>query len=105
MHCPQIRATHFEIPFDEGIDSFLDLSRHIVKQLSLEPHLKAIIYNKKGQPYFYNLDLMYMRLPKIDFSQPIYTVFTASSSVVDEEVLEPVTVGANPSKLTILKGK
>lgn len=95
----------FEIPFAEGIDSFLDLSRHIVKELNLEPHLKAIIYNKKGQPYFYNLDLMHMRLPKLDFSEPIYVVFTVSPSAVDEEVIEPIMTNANLKKVTVVKGQ
>ena len=69
VYCPQIRKTMIELPFSENIDSYLDLSKHIISSLGLDPSLKAIIYNKKGQPFFYNLDLMHMRLPKLDFSE------------------------------------
>lgn len=66
--CPQIRKTPIELPFDPATDSFLALSAHIVGALGLDPSLKAIPYNKQGQPLFYNLDLMHRRLPKFDFS-------------------------------------
>lgn len=69
LRCPQIRKTAIELPFNDALDSYFDLSRYIITQLNLEPHLKAIPFNKKGQPYFYNLDLMHMKLPKLDFSE------------------------------------
>jgi hypothetical protein len=69
LNCPQIRRSPIELAFDENLDSYLDFSRYIVSKLGLDPHLKAVLYNRKGQPYFYNLDLMHMRLPKLDFSE------------------------------------
>ena len=69
LRCPQIRKTVIELPFDDSIDSYLDLSKYIVGTLNLDENLKAIPYNKKGQPFFYNLDLMHTRLPKLDFSE------------------------------------
>ena len=45
------------------------MSTSIVSQLNLDCTLKALFYNKKGQPLFYNLDLMHTRLPKLDFSE------------------------------------
>ena len=83
LKCPQIRKTVIELAFDENLDSYLDLSKYIVSALNLESHLKAIPYNKKGQPYFYNLDLMHTRLPKVDFSEELYIIFSASPSFVD----------------------
>lgn len=35
LYCPQIRKTVIELTFDEKIDSYLDLSRHIVHSLGL----------------------------------------------------------------------
>lgn len=87
LNCPQIRKTAIELPFNDNLDSFLDLSKYIVNKLGLDPQLKAIIYNKKGQPFLYNLDLMHMRLPKLDFSEEIFVMFTVSPSTVDEEVV------------------
>ena len=69
LNCPQIRRPVIELPNNDSFVSYLDLSRYIVKELNLDSHLKALIYNKRGEPFFYNLDLMYMRLPKIDFSE------------------------------------
>ena len=104
LRCPQIRKTLIELPFDDRIDSYLDLSRYIVGELNLEPHLKAIPYNKKGQPFFYNLDLMHSQLPKLDFSEQLYITFTASPSFVDEEIVQPVTIEANIKKVSVTKG-
>jgi hypothetical protein len=81
--CPQIRKSLIEVPFDESLDSFLDLSKYLIIRLGMDPHLKAILYNRKGQPFLYNLDLMHMRLPKLDFSEELYVMFTDSSSAVD----------------------
>ena len=69
LRCPQIRKTAIELCFNDSLDSYLDLSRYVVSQMNLDPHLKAIPFNRKGQPYFYNLDLMHMKLPKLDFSE------------------------------------
>jgi len=69
LRCPQIRKTIIELPFDDSLDSYLDLSKYIIGNLNLDSHLKAIPFNKKGQPFFYNLDLMHTRLPKLDFSE------------------------------------
>jgi phosphopantetheinyl transferase len=66
--CPQIRKALIELPFSEHLISYLDLSTHIVKTLGLDPSLKALLYNKYGQPFLYNLDLMHFPIPKIDFS-------------------------------------
>ena len=68
LFCPQIRNTVIELPGSSTASSYLDLSRYIVETLGLDSNLKALIYSKKGEPFFYNLDLMHMRLPKIDFS-------------------------------------
>ena len=87
LFCPQIRKTVIEMAFDEKIDSYLDLSKYIVSSLGLQPDLKALLYNNKGQPFFYNLDLMHMRLPKLDFSEELYVIFSASPSTVDENVV------------------
>ena len=87
LHCPQIRKAAIELPFDLNIDSYLDLSKHMVSQLGLESDLKAIIYNKRGQPFLYNLDLMHTRLPKLDLAEPFYALFTRSPSTADEEVI------------------
>jgi hypothetical protein len=69
LRCPQIRKTVIELPFEPSLDSYLDLSRYIVSALGLQPQLKVLLYNKKGQPFFYNLDLMHQRLPKLDLSE------------------------------------
>jgi phosphopantetheinyl transferase len=75
-----------ELPFEITLDSYLELSNYIVKNLGLDPKLKSILYNKKGQPFIYNLDLLYTRLPKLDFSETFYVIFTASPSTVDEAI-------------------
>ena len=63
-----------------------------------------MLYNKKGQPYFYNLDLMHRQLPKLDFSEEIYVVFTASASTVDEEVVQPAMLSGSQNEISIIKG-
>jgi hypothetical protein len=69
VYCPQIRKGLIEIPFPTTLTSYLELSQWIVDSLGLEPSLKAILYGKYGQPLIYNLDLMHLPLPKIDFSE------------------------------------
>lgn len=69
IHCPQIRNTIIEIPFEPSLDSYLELSRYIVSQLGIDKSLKALLYNSKGQPFLYNIDLMHSHLPKLDFSE------------------------------------
>jgi len=69
LHCPQIRNTIIELPFHPALDSHFQLSKYIVSQLGIEPSLKALLYNSKGQPFLYNLDLMHTRLPKLDLSE------------------------------------
>jgi hypothetical protein len=41
----------------------------ITKELGLPSTLKALLYNRKGQPFLYNLDLMHLPLPKLDFAE------------------------------------
>lgn len=70
IRCPQIPKTGLiEVPISEEVKSFLDLSKTITKELGLSNELKALLYNRKGQPFCYNLDLMNMPLPKLDFSE------------------------------------
>lgn len=104
IFCPQIRKSLIEVPFDESLDSYLDLSKYLIRRLGIDPHLKAILYNKKGQPFLYNLDLMHMRLPKLDFSEELYVMFTDSSSAVDEEVVEPPSLSTEISQISIVRG-
>lgn len=89
LNCPQIRKNIIELPRDDSLASYFEISRYIVNQLGLTSNLKALIYSKKGEPFFYNLDLMHMRLPKIDFSEELFVIFTATPSTLDEEVIEP----------------
>ena len=89
LNCPQIRKNIIELPRDDSLVSYFEISRYIVSQLGLNSNLKALIYSKKGEPFFYNLDLMHMRLPKIDFSEELFVIFTATPSTLDEEVIEP----------------
>ncbi|CAM6004658.1 unnamed protein product [Sphagnum balticum] len=83
ISCPQIRKTPLEISLESSVDTYFELSKTIVKNLGLAENLKAILYNKYGQPYLYNLDLLHSRLPKIDFSQEHTVIFTASPSTID----------------------
>lgn len=69
LFCPQIRKSVIEVPFDDSLNSYLDLSKYLIRRLGMDPNLKAILYDKKGQPFLYNLDLMHARLPKLDFSE------------------------------------
>lgn len=70
IRCPQLPKTGLiEVPISEKISSFFDLSETIVKELGLSSNLKALLYNHKGQPFIYNLDLMHLPLPKLDFSE------------------------------------
>lgn len=92
------------MPFDESLDSYLDLSKYLIRRLGIDPHLKAILYNSKGQPFLYNIDLMHMRLPKLDFSEELYVIFTASESTVDEDVVEPVTLSGKLSQISVTRG-
>jgi hypothetical protein len=62
------------------------------------------LYNKKGQPFFYNIDLMHLRLPKLDFSEEMWVIFTASPSTIDTAVPnlnEPIN---NSCFVSILRG-
>ena len=70
IRCPQIpKSGLIEVPVPQTVSSFLQLSEQIVKSLGLPSELKALLYNSKGQPLFYNLDLMHMPLPKLDFAE------------------------------------
>jgi hypothetical protein len=70
VRSPQIpNSGVIEIPVTLEIRSFFELSQHIVAELGLSSSLKALLYNQKGQPFFYNLDLMNFPLPKLDFSE------------------------------------
>ncbi len=92
------------MPFDLGIDSYLELSTLIVRKLGLDSKLKALLYNKKGQPLIYNLDLLHSRLPKLDLSEHYYVIFTATGSVVDEVIVEPNTISNNLTEITVIHG-
>ncbi len=70
VRCPQVpKSGLIEVPVADTVASFFDLSQAITRSLGLSPDLKAVLYNCKGQPFFYNLDLMHMPLPKLDFSE------------------------------------
>lgn len=70
VRCPQIPKTGvIEVPVSEAVASFWELSQAITSSLGLPAELKALLYNSRGQPFFYNLDLMYLPLPKLDFSE------------------------------------
>jgi hypothetical protein len=70
VRCPQIPKTGLiEVPVPEAVGSFLELSEAITSSLGLPASLKALLYNSRGQPFFYNLDLMHLPLPKLDFSE------------------------------------
>ena len=92
------------MPFDIGVDSYLEFSTLIVSKLGLDSKLKALLFNKKGQPLIYNLDLLHSRLPKLDFSEHYYVIFTATPSVVDEVVVEPLTISNNLTEITVNHG-
>ena len=45
-----------------------------------------------------------MRLPKIDFSEELYVMLTASPSTIDEDVMEPeIPMGKRKTTLVIIK--
>ena len=70
IRCPQIpKSGLFEVPVADKVASFYDLSQAITSSMGLANDLKALLYNSKGQPFLYNLDLMHMPLPKLDFSE------------------------------------
>lgn len=70
VRCPQIpKSGLIEVPVADKVASFYDLSQTITRSLGLASQLKALLYNSKGQPFLYNLDLMHMPLPKLDFSE------------------------------------
>ena len=83
VFCPQIRKGVIEMPLDDNIDTHWELSQWLVSQLGLDPTLKAVLYGRYGQPLIYNLDLMHQSLPKLDFSEEMWVVFTASPSTLD----------------------
>jgi hypothetical protein len=100
--CPQIRRTVIELPYDLDSDTYLDLSRHIVTTLGLDNSIKAILYNSRGQPFLYNLDLMHTRLPKLDFNESYYVVFNCTASTVDHQILEPTFIEATFSDISVM---
>lgn len=102
--CPQVRRTVIELPYDLNLDSYLDLSRHIVATLGLDNDIKAILYNSRGQPFLYNLDLMHTRLPKLDLTESYYVIFNCSPSTVDEQIAEPTFVETVFSDISIVMG-
>lgn len=70
VRCPQIpKSGLIEVPVADSVASFYDLSQTITRSLGMASELKALLYNSKGQPFLYNLDLMHMPLPKLDFSE------------------------------------
>lgn len=104
LRCPQIpKSGLIEVPISEHVSSFFDLSQTIVKQLGLPSELKALLYNRKGQPFLYNLDLMHFPLPKLDFTEEMWAVFTASPATIDTPVSKPEAI-VNPVKISILRG-
>ena len=102
--CPQVRKTVIEIPLDNDIDSHWELSRWIVAQLGLDLSLKALLYSKYGQPYVYNLDLMNQPLPKLDFDEPHWVIFSPSESTLDTPAVDPNEPEKAASILFITKG-
>lgn len=89
MNCPQIRKTAIQIPIEDDFSSHLAFSQYVVKTLGLPTNLKAVLYNKFGQPYLFNLDLMHLSFPKVDYSEQHYLVFTPTPSTADVEVVTP----------------
>lgn len=105
IRCPQIpKSAIIEVPVSEKLKSFWDLSNEIIKELGLPNSLKAILYNSKGQPFIYNLDLMHLPLPKLDFSQEMWVVFTASPSTIDVPVAKFNQLISNATNISILRG-
>lgn len=105
IRCPQIpKSAVIEVPVSDKLKSFWDLSCEIVKELGLPSSLKAVLYNNKGQPFIYNLDLMHLPLPKLDFSQEMWVVFTASPSTIDAPVAKFNQPLVNATKVSILRG-
>lgn len=104
IRCPQIpKSGLIEVPISNQVSSFFDLSQTIVKELGLPSELKALLYNRKGQPFFYNLDLMHFPLPKLDFSEEMWAIFTVSPATIDTPVSKPEAI-VDPCKITISRG-
>ena len=81
--CPQIRDAIFEIPFENGIGNYWELSRHILKHLKKDASMKALLYSRFGAPLLYNLDQMKYPLPQLDLKDEFWVVLTPTKSTID----------------------
>lgn len=104
--CPQIRKAVIELPIPENVITFsyLQLSNWIITQLNLSPTLKAILFNHYGQPFLYNLDLLHLPLPKVDFDETFHVVFTATPSSTDQPEPVPASSGGPISQVAVTWG-
>lgn len=55
----------------------------------MDSSFKALIYSEEGQPLLFNLDMIHMKMPKLDFSRKHYVLFTATKSLSDQYPIQP----------------
>lgn len=101
---PQIRKAGFSIPIKANM-TFLELSEWVVSQFSLPNNFKAIIYDARGQPLLFNLDLMNQHLPKLALDEDYFFVLTATTSTVDQKPILGMFVKENEVLVQINHGK
>lgn len=67
--------------------------------------MKALVYSPEGQPYLYNLDLMYFSAPKLDLTKTYYVIFTPTTSAVDSIPAEPTETNTAPMVVKVSQGE
>ena len=88
--CPQIRKSHFEMEFNCENMSFFEFSRYVIQQFNLPANMKALLYSSEGQPLLFNLDLIHVKMPKIDLSKTFNLLFSATTTIADQTPVPPM---------------